>query len=59
MEANLHKELLLKDNEWLENHEEFLSGEEKELIRHLNSMAEIDFSSGVVDMNDYPKKKCK
>ncbi|WP_420573637.1 hypothetical protein [Kordia sp.] len=56
MEANLHKELLLKDNEWLENHEEFLSDEEKELIRHLNSMAKIDFSSGVVDMNDYPKK---
>ncbi|WP_430408556.1 hypothetical protein [Kordia sp.] len=55
-EANLHKELLVKDNEWLKNHEEFLSDDEKKIIKHLNSMAKIDFSSSVVDMNDYPKK---
>jgi hypothetical protein len=55
-EANLHKELLVKDNEWLKNHEEFLSDDEKKIIKHLNSMAKIDFSSGVVNMNDHPKK---
>ncbi len=53
IEANVHKDLLLKDNEWLNNHKEFLSKEEQELIQHLNSMVKIDFSSGVVDMNNY------
>jgi len=52
IEANLYKDLLLKDNEWLNKHQGFLSDKEKELIEHLNSVAKIDFTSGVVDLNE-------
>lgn len=51
IEANINKDLLSKDNDWLHKHQEFLSDDEKELIRHLNSIAKIDFSSGVIDLN--------
>ncbi|CAM4295861.1 hypothetical protein [Gillisia limnaea] len=56
-EANLHRDLLLKNNEWLNNHKDFLTDVEKELIEHLNSIAKIDFLSGVVDLNDNSKEK--
>lgn len=57
IEANLNSDLLLKDNEWFDNHKEFLSDEEKELIEHLNLVAKIDFASGVIDLNDDSKEK--
>lgn len=57
IEINLNKELLVKDNEWLKEHKEFLSDEEKEIIQYLNTIAKIDFSSGVIDKNDDSSKK--
>ena len=57
IELNLNQELMLKDNDWLKDHKEFLSDEEAELIEHLDMLAKIDFSTGVVDLNDIPSKK--
>ena len=57
IEVNLHAKLLLKDNEWIKNHKEFLKEDEIELIEHLNSLAKIDFSSGVIDLNVEASKK--
>ena len=57
IELNLNQELMLKDNEWLKNHKEFLSEEEIEFIEHLDMLSKIDFSTGVVDLNNKPNKK--
>jgi hypothetical protein len=57
IELNLNQELILKDNEWLRNHKDFLSEDEIEFIKHLDILAKIDFSTGVVDLNDKPNKK--
>ncbi|MEQ3663784.1 hypothetical protein [Olleya sp.] len=57
IEVNLNNELLIKDNEWLNEHKEFLSDEEKEIIQHLNTISKIDFSSGVIDLDDESNKK--
>ena len=57
IEVNLNNELLIKDNEWFKDHKEFLSDEEKEIIQDLNIIAKIDFSSGVIDIDDNFNKK--
>tara|TARA_R110002094_G_scaffold41675_1_gene54033 strand:+ start:953 stop:1597 length:645 start_codon:yes stop_codon:yes gene_type:complete len=57
IELNLNQELILKDNEWLTNHKEFLSEEKIELIEHLDMLAKIDFSTGVVNFNDRASEK--
>ncbi|SFB91095.1 hypothetical protein SAMN04489722_101240 [Algibacter lectus] len=57
IEVNFNKDLIFKDREWLEKHEEFLTEEEKQIISHLDMM--ITIKEGVVDIDNLKKTSKK
>lgn len=52
-QMNMHKDILLKDKEWMKENKEFLTQEEKDFLSVADVMSKFYKSLGVVDLNNF------
>lgn len=52
-EMTLHKDILLKDIEWMKENKEFLTQEEKSFLGIADVMSSLYNGSGVIDLNNF------
>ncbi len=50
---NMHKDILLKDEEWMKENKEFLTEQEIDFLSVVDVMSKFYQSLGVVDLNNF------
>jgi hypothetical protein len=53
VQINLHKDILLKDQEWMKENKEFLTREQISFLEMLEVFSDFDKNMGVVDLNNF------
>ncbi|KIO54437.1 hypothetical protein [Flavobacterium hibernum] len=53
MQMHIHKDLLAKDKEWMQNNMEFLSSDQINFIKYIDLLAGYDFKKGLINLNDF------
>ncbi|UZT98921.1 hypothetical protein ODZ84_04950 [Chryseobacterium fluminis] len=53
VQINLHKDILLKDQEWMKENKEFLTREQISFLEILEVFSDFDKNMGVVDLNNF------
>lgn len=53
IQINLHKDILLKDQEWMKENKEFLTREQISFLEMLEVFSDFDKNMGVVDLNNF------
>ena len=53
VQINLHKDILLKDQEWMKENKEFLTREQISFLEMLEVFSDFDKYMGVVDLNNF------
>jgi len=52
-QMNMHKDILLKDEEWMKENKEFLTEQEIDFLSVVDVMSKFYQSLGVVDLNNF------
>lgn len=55
-QINLHKSILLKDQEWMIENKEFLSKDEVYFLEQIQILKDLNNRTGVIDLNDFGLK---
>jgi hypothetical protein len=53
IQMNLHKDILSKDKEWMEENKEFLTKDQIQFLELIDVFSDSDLKSGVVDLNNF------
>lgn len=53
VQINLHKDILLKDQEWMKENKEFLTRKQISFLEMLEVFSDFDKNMGVVDLNNF------